>query len=291
MAARYWVGGDGNWNDTAHWSSTDGPTGNPPQTVPGPGDTVILNANAGSGTGQGSGALITVNADIDTTSIAMGAFVGTLDLATNDHNVTLSTFSGSGSGNRRLDMGDGTWTITSTTGDPWACFTTTNFTLNANGSTLRFTGVPTVGRTLNFGGGLTYNIVEISPGSETAVPTCLGNYAYAVSFTIGTLTISSNNRCTVLACNSTMTITGNMTYQAASSSAMGALIATPIGSGSGRANIAIAGTGTLEYLYIAGINENGAGSITATNSIDGGNNNGLSITAPASAGGARIIGG
>ena len=53
MAARYWIGGTGNWSDTAHWSATSGGVGG--ASVPTIGDDVYFDSNSGTGT-------ITVNA-------------------------------------------------------------------------------------------------------------------------------------------------------------------------------------------------------------------------------------
>ncbi|WP_131327936.1 hypothetical protein [Chryseobacterium vrystaatense] len=52
----YWVGGNGNWNDRAHWSSTSGGTGG--YCVPGPLDDVYFNADSGF---TSSGKTVTVN--------------------------------------------------------------------------------------------------------------------------------------------------------------------------------------------------------------------------------------
>jgi len=46
-ADRYWVGGSGNWNNTARWSATSGGTGG--ASVPAAGDNVFIDANSGSG--------------------------------------------------------------------------------------------------------------------------------------------------------------------------------------------------------------------------------------------------
>ena len=53
MAARYWIGGTGNWNDTAHWSTTSGGVGG--ASVPTEADDVVFDSNSGTGT-------VTVNA-------------------------------------------------------------------------------------------------------------------------------------------------------------------------------------------------------------------------------------
>ena len=47
MGDRYWVGGTGYWNDTAHWSTTSGGSGG--ASVPADGDNVFIDANSGSG--------------------------------------------------------------------------------------------------------------------------------------------------------------------------------------------------------------------------------------------------
>jgi len=46
MADRYWVGGNGNWNDTAHWSATDGGGGG--VSAPTSADTAYFTTNSGS---------------------------------------------------------------------------------------------------------------------------------------------------------------------------------------------------------------------------------------------------
>jgi hypothetical protein len=53
MAARYWILGAGNWNDTAHWSTTSGGVGG--ASVPTMDDDVYFDSNSGTGT-------VTVNA-------------------------------------------------------------------------------------------------------------------------------------------------------------------------------------------------------------------------------------
>lgn len=50
MANRYWIGGSGNWSNTAHWSATSGGTGG--ATVPTSADAVFFNSSSFSSTGQ-----------------------------------------------------------------------------------------------------------------------------------------------------------------------------------------------------------------------------------------------
>lgn len=48
MANRYWVGGTGNWSDTARWATTSGGAGG--ASVPGAADNAFFDANSGTGT-------------------------------------------------------------------------------------------------------------------------------------------------------------------------------------------------------------------------------------------------
>ncbi len=69
MANRYWVGGTGNWSDTAHWSASSGGTGG--VAKPTSTDNVYFDANSFSGIGQ----TVTVDeeaycADLDWTGAA-----------------------------------------------------------------------------------------------------------------------------------------------------------------------------------------------------------------------------
>lgn len=135
MASRFWVGGTGTWDasDTTHWAASSGGAGG--QSVPGTSDTATLDGSSGGGT-------VTVNATISIQSLTCGAFTGTLDFSANNNNVTLSSgsgFSGSGSGARTINLGNGTWTLSSTSAI-WTIATITNLTFNANSSVIAFTG-------------------------------------------------------------------------------------------------------------------------------------------------------
>src|SRR3989304_375864 len=50
MANRYWIGGTGNWNDTAHWSETSGGAGG--AVIPTSSDDVFFDANSFSANNQ-----------------------------------------------------------------------------------------------------------------------------------------------------------------------------------------------------------------------------------------------
>ncbi|MEL7160676.1 MAG: hypothetical protein AAFN92_07950, partial [Bacteroidota bacterium] len=74
---RYWVGGTGNWNDPAHWSSVSG--GAPGACPPGPANDAIFDANSFAAAG-------------DTVYLPAGpANVGTLDWRANDDATVLLT--------------------------------------------------------------------------------------------------------------------------------------------------------------------------------------------------------
>lgn len=196
MASRFWVGGTGTWDNstTTHWSATTGGAGG--ASVPGSADSVTFDASSGAGT-------VTPNYNMTVTSITMGAFTGTLDFSANNNSPTMGFFSNSGTATRTLNMGNGTWSITSNNGTEWNQATITGLTFNANSSTLQFTyaGSATT-RTLGMGA-LTYNNFSITAGSDiiamTGTPVFLGNFN-TTGFT-GTFGKS----------NISMTVTGNFT--------------------------------------------------------------------------------
>lgn len=169
MAARFWVtvagSGTGTWDNslTLHWSATSGGLGG--QSAPGSGDTVTFDANSCP-----AGEVVTVNADVNITSITMGAFTGTLDFSANNNSPTMQTFNCSGTGTRTLNMGSGTWNITYAGGANTTVFditTQTNLTFNSNTSTINLSGNNTINtRTINIGA-LSLNNVNISAGSDT----------------------------------------------------------------------------------------------------------------------------
>lgn len=129
-AARFWVGGTGNWDasDTTHWASTSGGAGG--ASVPGSGDTVTFDGSSGGGT-------VTVTATVTVTSITMGAFTGTLDL--NGQTINVSTFSLTGTGTRTLTMGSSAINL-SGGGTTWNATTLTNSTISANTATITMSG-------------------------------------------------------------------------------------------------------------------------------------------------------
>jgi hypothetical protein len=277
MANRFWVGGTGTWNNssTAFWSTTTGGGGG--ASVPGTSDVAIFDASSGGGTvtvdsPNGAG-VVTVQ------QITMGAFTGTLDFATNDNNVTLSlAFSGTGSGARTLNMGDGTWTITNTSAAVlWDITTATNLTLNCNSSTILINGTATSNQSF-VGGGQTYNAVTVN---RSAANNRL--FQFTAAFTAASLTLT-NMRYVTITAGVTITVSGTFTYDGAST--------TPgfLSSSNGAtATLNVAGTQTVNYLVIGGITRAGAGTLTANNSYDIGNNSSWTAINNPSAGGAAIV--
>jgi len=84
---------------------------------------------------------------------------GTLTLTANtltvNANVTCPTFASSNLNTRTLNMGNGLWTLTGFA-TPWGLTTSSGMTLNAQGSTIKFTDNSANALTFS-GGGLTYN--------------------------------------------------------------------------------------------------------------------------------------
>ena len=279
MTTKYWGGGTGTWDasDTTHWFLGTGSTGGG-TSVPGSGDAVIFDGGSGGGT-------VTVNHASNTIqSLTMGAFTGTLDFATNDNNITLTTgtgFSGTGTGARTLNMGDGTWTLSST-GASWDVTTATNFTLNRNGSTIAFTGAAsTSSRTFIGNSACTYHIVSFGANASG------GFNSITVSTTITTLQMTAP--CTLsLAGGITLTLTNAPTLTGSASDMIG------LRSSSATSAVTIScasGTATIDYGVIAGsMTFSGGATFLATNSYALLPYTGITVTPP-SGGAAGVIGG
>lgn len=270
MASRFWVGNGGTWDaaDTAHWAATSGGAGG--QTVPGSSDTVTIDAASGTGT-------ITVNTTVTVQSITCGEMAMTLDFGANDNNVTLTTgFSGSGSGARTINLGDGLWTISGTGGGAWTMATVTNLVaFNCNGSTITMTGA---GATFA-GGGRTYNTVNFNNG-RSGVFTSGSN-------TFATLNIGAPNF-VVLTNGTTTTVTNAFTWTGTGANPIHVTSANNFAI----ATISVAaGSPTAVFSSFREITFSGGATFSATNSFDLGGNTGITISGPSSGGGARVIGG
>lgn len=146
MAARFWVGNSGTWDasDTTHWAATSGGAGG--QSVPGPSDTVTIDAASGTGT-------ITVATDFNTQTLTCGAMSGmTLDFSANNNSPTVTGISTSGSSTRTINWGSGTFTVTGNSSTIFSNGTTTGQTMTGS-ATFNFTYSGSVGtRSFQFGG-------------------------------------------------------------------------------------------------------------------------------------------
>lgn len=274
MANRFWVGGVGTWDSstTTNWAATSNGAGG--QSVPVAGDAVTFDASSGA-------VVCTVNhATLNIASLTIGAMAGTLDFATNNNNITITgTFSGTGTGVRTLNMGNGTWTFSATSGSSslWDCTTVTNFTLNANSSTISFTGTaPSVNRSF-IGGGRTYNILSLA-GTTTGLPVIFtGNNTFA--------TLNLSSPANIVVNNSTQTITNAFAWAGDSTH-----LFSITGGGAAPGTIVATGGGTISWAFIQGITFT-TGTVTATNSYDLRSNAGVTITNPPLSIGGRVIGG
>src|SRR5215831_4762963 len=168
----FWIGGTGTMDfatDGAHWSNT---TGGATCSCE-PTSTSLLNFDANSG-----GGTVTASAGPFTFGGTAGGFIltgftGTLDFATNNPNVTISTstfFISDASATHTLNMGSGTWTLTSTatSGTIWAT-NNASLTLNAGSSTINFnsTGACNASVLTVTMGGKTYGTVSFTSTAAT----------------------------------------------------------------------------------------------------------------------------
>lgn len=269
------------------WStSTGGATG---ASVPGSSDAVILDAATCVG---GVTCTITVNTTVAVQSITMGACTASttgciLDFSTNNNNVTLSGiggFSGTGTGTRTLNMGNGTWSVTEASGGNtlWNLAVVTNLTFNANSSTILFTNTGTAVPAFVSGVGLTYNTISL--GANTSRGGVFFSLAASTTFT--TLNVSAPNNIAFTS-SVTITITNALNLVGTASN--------PIRFGSvtfgNQTTISTAsGAATFDYVGIDSIAFTGGATFTATNSFNLGKNTGITITGPSTSGG-HIIGG
>lgn len=265
------MGGTGTWDasDTTHWAATSNGAGG--QSVPGTGDTATFDGSSGGGT-------VTVDTTVTIQSLTMGAFTGTLDFATNNNNVTLSAttgFSATGTGARTLNMGDGTWTLSAASSPIWDCNVVTNFTLNANGSTIALTNTAPSQSRFFLGGGKTYNIVNIASTTTGFAVVISGNNTFAQLNISASVNIAFNQ-------GSTQTVTGAFTWTG-SSSKLSAFYCT----GTAGATIVATGGGTISWAALFGITFT-TGTVDATSSYNLGSMAGVTITEPAGGGGMLV---
>lgn len=270
MASKFWIGGTGTWDNSndLNWSTSSGGANN--TTHPTSADTATFDGSSGGGT-------VTNNADLSITSIVSSAFTGTLDWATNNKNVTLSTqWTDAATGIHTVNMGNGTWTFTLNNGTPLNLTASANLTLNANGSNVVYAAGSTAtnGRTFA-SGGKTFSTVTINGTNGAGMTVTISGGP-----TIGTLT-KSNGALVAFTAATTTTITNPIAWAGTSGAPL-----SVTGTGGTAPIISVASGSTIAWAYIAHVTFS-SNSVTATNSFDGGGNNmnGGSITAPSSGGG------
>lgn len=266
---------------TAMWSTTSG--GGTGASVPGAADDVILDAATCVG---GTTCTITVNTNFSVLSVTMGACTASttgcfLSFTANNNAPTLQTWSNSGTGTRRFDMGNGTWTITGTNGTLWDHGTITGLTFNSNSSTMlvQSASAPGSARFLVLNTH-TYNAITINDPAQTTIrPLAQTGNAF-----ITTLTITSAKWLQLVG-GGTLTVTNGFSWTC---SAAAACLLNSQSTNNGT-TLSVGGAVTMTGLAIQDVTKAGAGSITATNSFDLGGNSGVTITPP-SGGGGRCIG-
>lgn len=154
MAARFWVGGTGNWSDTTHWSTTTGGAGG--AAVPTSADDVTVDSNSGTGTYTITGDVainvnnLTFNPSSSTRTLSLNAGLTCASTfsflsgawITNGQSAALGTFSATGSNIRTLTLGASLITISGLSNTAWNT-TGGNITINPGTSTITFTGSQT----------------------------------------------------------------------------------------------------------------------------------------------------
>ena len=140
MADRYWVGGAGNWSDTARWSTTSG--GASGASVPGVGDNAIFDASSDSG--SNFTATVDTAVTVDNLTFTSVDRLITLGTAGNLTVSTATTISASAGTNGMLVSGNASL----------GAVTLTSGTLNIDGNTVTmstFTSTAANTRTFNYG--------------------------------------------------------------------------------------------------------------------------------------------
>lgn len=205
------------------------------------------------------------------TSSALTLTAGTFDAQT--FTVTCSIFSSSNA-NTRAIKGTGAWTVNNTVSGavPFLCTTSTNLTTTLFTSTITFTGNAAGSRALAFGTRTWANPIVLDANTGGGW-TSFGNNT---NNTFPSLTINGPHRVYVGNTN-TETFTGAITVNGTSSAPVFFGNTTE---GSTSATWSAGSNSTYTWAGFADSNFAGAGTHTATNSLDLGNNTGITITAP-----------
>lgn len=188
----FWVGGTGNWSDSAHWALTSGGAGG--NAAPVSVDTVTFDGSSGGGT-------VTIDvATANAASVTFGSFTsGTIVASAKTLN--FGSVTGSGTATRGFNITNSTVNVT--TGS-WNFSTVTGLTFTSTGSTINIQG--NGNRTVNFGA-LSYGTVNatgsgfVTCGNQSVTfvnLTRTGSASLSDGFIVGTFTITG-----------TFTVSGN----------------------------------------------------------------------------------
>lgn len=192
----------------------------------------------------------------------------------NGFNVTIANqFDGSGSSTRTLTMGSGLWTV-----GRWDT-NSTGLTFNKNTANIAWNKNFTTNSAFFNGGGLTFNDITITSHDAYAP------YTFTTAATFAHITLTAPLTLQVTD-GVTITVQNAFNWAGTSFATGGFRISTDAITGITKGNISVAsGAPTMSYAIIYGMNFTGGATFTATNSIDFGNNSGITITAPSSGGG------
>lgn len=202
MADRYWVGGSGNWSDTARWSASSGGAGG--ASVPTSADNVIFDAGSNVGTGtftvtvDGTSSVPSNCADFSTGG-AGGALDGAMTLAFGSTGYLYCY------GSLTFPASNLSLSVSASTAALWFMSTTTGKTITTNGVSIPgglgivFNGI---GGGWTLGSALTASSSSFSVGRGT-VDT--GNF----NITANALVSSSSNARTISLGSSSLTLGGS----------------------------------------------------------------------------------
>lgn len=196
MAARFWVGGTGLWDNanTANWATTSG--GASGAAVPTSSDDVTFDSNSGATatvTIQTAGATcLTLNlnkSDLILTQngqtlTAAGLFTFTAGTwTTNNNAVSLLNFT-IASGTKTLTMGSSTITVTGNV--PWTLSSSTGLTVTANTATITMTNAS--GQCTWNAPGIDWNGMKMNWTPSAAGVSSIGSNNNANTYTLGAIT-------------------------------------------------------------------------------------------------------
>jgi len=194
MANRFWVGGTGNWSDTARWSATSGGAGG--ASVPGTNDAAIFNASSGAGTA-------TVDSNVTVQTLTMTGYTGTLAFGTNT--ISLNSTGTVYTGATTFTV-TGTPVINVTSAGSTAITVSPTAVTEANSISFNFTG-GTYNLTLSSGSYRNLTFTGYA-GALQAIPTsfnCYGNLTLSTGMTL----TAGTNALIFAATSGTKTITSN----------------------------------------------------------------------------------